>query len=165
MWLCTDFNCTVQQVDYVNDILDRLLTDHPRIYQMILYVDSPLLTNYLKTPPCTQHLRAQPLFMDESAHDCASYAWGGNSAGPASHSNLQNPNRRPALPLLGARTRHDPHGTGPHKSHARANPHALLTAYAGTVMGFETNAMQFYPDASLPKPPYTPASIAGKTAT
>ena len=30
-------------------------------------------------------------------------------------------------------------------------PHALLTAYAGTVMGFETNAMQFYPDASLPE--------------
>jgi hypothetical protein len=30
-------------------------------------------------------------------------------------------------------------------------PHALLTAHAGTVMGLETNAMQFYPDASLPE--------------
>ncbi len=30
-------------------------------------------------------------------------------------------------------------------------PHLLLAAYAGTIMGVETNAMQFYPDASLPE--------------
>jgi len=28
-------------------------------------------------------------------------------------------------------------------------PHVLLAAHAGTIMGVETNAMQFYPDASL----------------
>jgi hypothetical protein len=28
-------------------------------------------------------------------------------------------------------------------------PHVLLAAYSGTIMGVETNAMQFYPDASL----------------
>ena len=28
-------------------------------------------------------------------------------------------------------------------------PHVLLAAHAGTVMGVESNAMQFYPDASL----------------
>ena len=27
-------------------------------------------------------------------------------------------------------------------------PHVLLSAHAGTIMGVETNAMQFYPDAS-----------------
>jgi hypothetical protein len=27
-------------------------------------------------------------------------------------------------------------------------PHALLAAHAGTIMGVETNAPQFYPDAS-----------------
>ena len=27
-------------------------------------------------------------------------------------------------------------------------PHCLLAAYAGTIMGVETNAMQFYPAAS-----------------
>jgi len=27
-------------------------------------------------------------------------------------------------------------------------PHVLLAAYAGTIMGVETNAMQFYPAAS-----------------
>jgi len=28
-------------------------------------------------------------------------------------------------------------------------PHALLAAHAGTIMGLETNAPQFYPEASL----------------
>jgi hypothetical protein len=28
-------------------------------------------------------------------------------------------------------------------------PHALLAAHAGTIMGVEANAAQFYPDASL----------------
>jgi len=30
-------------------------------------------------------------------------------------------------------------------------PHVLLAANVGTIMGVETNAMQFYPDASLPE--------------
>ena len=30
-------------------------------------------------------------------------------------------------------------------------PHCLLAAHAGTIMGVETNAMQFYPEASRPE--------------
>ena len=30
-------------------------------------------------------------------------------------------------------------------------PHVLLAAHAGTIMGVETNGMQFYPAASLPE--------------
>ena len=30
-------------------------------------------------------------------------------------------------------------------------PHVLLAAHAGTIMGVEANAMQFYPEASLPE--------------
>ena len=30
-------------------------------------------------------------------------------------------------------------------------PHLLLAAHAGTIMGVETNGMQFYPQASLPE--------------
>ncbi len=29
--------------------------------------------------------------------------------------------------------------------------HVLLAAHAGTIMGVESNGMQFYPDASLPE--------------
>ena len=30
-------------------------------------------------------------------------------------------------------------------------PHVLLAAHVGTIMGVETNAMQFYPEASTPE--------------
>jgi hypothetical protein len=30
-------------------------------------------------------------------------------------------------------------------------PHVLLAAHAGTIMGIESNAMQFYPEASAPE--------------
>jgi hypothetical protein len=30
-------------------------------------------------------------------------------------------------------------------------PHVLLAAHAGTIMGVESNAMQFYPEASAPE--------------
>ena len=30
-------------------------------------------------------------------------------------------------------------------------PHALLAAHVGTIMGVETNAVQFYPEASRPE--------------
>ena len=30
-------------------------------------------------------------------------------------------------------------------------PHVQLAAHAGTIMGVESNGMQFYPDASLPE--------------
>jgi hypothetical protein len=30
-------------------------------------------------------------------------------------------------------------------------PHLLLAAHTGTIMGVETNGMQFYPEASLPE--------------
>ena len=38
--------------------------------------------------------------------------------------------------------------TPPGGADAYAEPHALLAAHAGTIMGVETNAMQFYPEAS-----------------
>ena len=42
-------------------------------------------------------------------------------------------------------------------------PHVLLAAHAGTIMGVETNAMQFYPEASAPRPRSIPASTRGET--
>ena len=40
----------------------------------------------------------------------------------------------------------------PVKPDARAEiPHVLLAAHAGTIMGVESNGMQFYPEASTPE--------------
>ena len=34
-WLTTDFNCTVSDPVYVNEILDRLMIEHPRLYAKV----------------------------------------------------------------------------------------------------------------------------------
>jgi hypothetical protein len=39
-------------------------------------------------------------------------------------------------------------------------PHLQLAAHAGTIMGVECNAMQFYPDASLPEARIHPGIFA-----
>jgi hypothetical protein len=69
-WLTTDFNCTVTDPAYVNEILDRLLREQPRIYGMILYVEQPFPYD-LEAHEIDVHSVAarKPLFMDESAHD------------------------------------------------------------------------------------------------
>lgn len=69
-WLTVDFNCTVQNPDYVNRILDRLLRDEPRIYGMILYVEQPFPYDIKQNRIDGHSVSARkPLFMDESAHD------------------------------------------------------------------------------------------------
>ncbi|MCK5673835.1 MAG: hypothetical protein KAH95_10695, partial [Spirochaetales bacterium] len=40
-WLSVDFNCTVTDPAYVNDILDRLKKNYSFIFEMILYVEQP----------------------------------------------------------------------------------------------------------------------------
>jgi L-alanine-DL-glutamate epimerase-like enolase superfamily enzyme len=70
LWLTSDFNCTVTDPAYVNEVLDRLMTEHPRIYEMILYVEQPfpydLEENRIDVHSVSMR---KPLFMDESAHD------------------------------------------------------------------------------------------------
>ncbi|UCG58095.1 MAG: hypothetical protein JSU70_01045, partial [Phycisphaerales bacterium] len=70
LWLTSDFNCTVTDPAYVNDILDRLMVDCPGIYQMILYVEQPFPYDLEENQIDVHSVSARkPLFMDESAHD------------------------------------------------------------------------------------------------
>jgi len=153
LWLCTDFNCTVQTVDYVNDLLDRLRKDHPRIYQMILYVEQPFAHELEANPLDVHSISSQkPLFMDESAHDWRIVRLGRKLGWTGVALKTCKTQTGAILSLCWARA----HGmslmvqdlTNPMLAQI---PHVLLTAHAGTVMGMETNAMQFYPDASLPE--------------
>jgi L-alanine-DL-glutamate epimerase-like enolase superfamily enzyme len=153
LWLCTDFNCTVKSVDYVHDILDRLMKDHPRIYQMILYVEQPFAHD-LEAHPLDVHSISsrKPLFMDESAHDWRIVRLGRKLGWTGVALKTCKTQTGAILSLCWARA----HGMGlmvqdlTNPMLAQI-PHVLLTAYAGTIMGMETNAMQFYPDASLPE--------------
>ncbi|MBN1935568.1 MAG: hypothetical protein JW934_12950 [Anaerolineae bacterium] len=149
-WLSADFNCTVTDPAYVNDILDRLLIEHPRIYGMILYVEQPFPYDLERHRIDVHSVSARkPLFMDESAHDWELVKLGRELGWSGVALKTCKTQTGALLSLCWARA----HGmtlmvqdlTNPMLAQI---PHVLLAAHAGTIMGVETNAMQFYPGAS-----------------
>jgi L-alanine-DL-glutamate epimerase-like enolase superfamily enzyme len=150
LWLTSDFNCTVTDPAYVNEILDRLTIEHPRISQMILYVEQPfpydLETNQIDVHSVSAR---KPLFMDESAHDWKFVKLGRTLGWTGVALKTCKTQTGALLSLCWAKA----HGmtlmvqdlTNPMLAQI---PHVRLAAHAGTIMGVETNAMQFYPAAS-----------------
>jgi L-alanine-DL-glutamate epimerase-like enolase superfamily enzyme len=152
-WLTSDFNCTVTDPAYVNVILDRLVIEHPRIYGMILYVEQPFPYELEQNRIDVHSVSARkPLFMDESAHDWQLVRLGRELGWSGVALKTCKTQTGALLSLCWAKA----HGmtlmvqdlTNPMLAQI---PHVLLAAHAGTIMGVETNAMQFYPDASLPE--------------
>jgi L-alanine-DL-glutamate epimerase-like enolase superfamily enzyme len=150
-WLTSDFNCTVTDPTYVNMILDRLVIEHPLIYGMILYVEQPFPYDLEHNRIDVHSVSARkPLFMDESAHDWEIVRLGRSLGWTGVALKTCKTQTGAILSLCWAKA----HGmtlmvqdlTNPMLAQI---PHVLLAAHAGTIMGVETNAMQFYPDASL----------------
>jgi len=149
-WLTSDFNCTVTEPAYVNEILDRLMADQPRIYGMVLYVEQPFPYD-LEAHRIDVHgvSARKPLFMDESAHDWRLVKLGRTLGWTGVALKTCKTQTGALLALCWAKA----HGmtlmvqdlTNPMLAQV---PHCLLAAHAGTIMGVETNAMQFYPAAS-----------------
>ena len=148
--LSADFNCTVTEPDYVNEVLDQLKSDAPEAYARLLYVEQPFPYD-LEAHPYDVHSvsNRKPLFLDESAHDWRyvrlgrSLGWTGvalktckTQTGSilsccwAKAHNMQLMVQDLTNPMLAQ------------------IPHVRLAAHANTLMGVESNAMQFYPDAS-----------------
>ncbi len=153
LWLTSDFNCTVTEPGYVNDILDRLMMEYPRIYQMILYVEQPFPYDLEENQIDVHSVSARkPLFMDESAHDWKLIRLGRSLGWTGVALKTCKTQTGALLSLCWAKA----HGmtlmvqdlTNPMLAQI---PHVLLAAHAGTIMGVETNAMQFYPAASAPE--------------
>jgi L-alanine-DL-glutamate epimerase-like enolase superfamily enzyme len=153
LWLTSDFNCTVTDPAYVNDILDRLMKEQPRIYQMILYVEQPFPYDLEANRIDVHSVSARkPLFMDESAHDWRLIRLGRQLGWTGVALKTCKTQTGALLSLCWAKA----HGmtlmvqdlTNPMLAQI---PHVLLAAHAGTIMGVETNAMQFYPAASAPE--------------
>jgi L-alanine-DL-glutamate epimerase-like enolase superfamily enzyme len=152
-WLTADFNCTVRDPQYVNEILDCLQADHPDLHRMILYVEQPFPYELEVDRIDVRSLAARkPLFLDESAHD-----W--------RHVRLGKELGWTGVALKTCKTL-----TGALLSSCWAQAHEMslmvqdltnpmlaqishvgLAANVPTIMGVETNAMQFYPDASAPE--------------
>lgn len=149
-WLSTDFNSTVHDPEYVNAILDRMLWEHPRLYGMILYVEQPFPYELEKYRIDVHSVSARkPLFMDESAHDWRVVMRGRELGWTGVALKTCKTQTGALLSLCWAKA----HGmtlmvqdlTNPMLAQI---PHVQLAAHAGTIMGVETNAMQFYPEAS-----------------
>ena len=149
--LTTDFNCTVTDPDYVNEILDRLEGESPDTHRRILYVEQPfpydLESNRIEVHSLSDR---KPLFMDESAHDWKHVLLGRELGWNGVALKTCKTQTGALLSLCWAKA----HGmdlmvqdlTNPMLAQI---PHVLLGAHAGTIMGVESNGMQFYPDASI----------------
>ncbi|MBI3875419.1 MAG: mandelate racemase/muconate lactonizing enzyme family protein, partial [Verrucomicrobia bacterium] len=149
-WLTADFNCTVTDPVYVNAMLDRLRDEFPRAYGMLLYVEQPFPYELEKHRIDTHSVSARkPLFLDESAHDWRHVALGRELGWTGVALKTCKTQTGALLSLCWAKA----HGmtlmvqdlTNPMLAMI---PHVQLAAHAGTIMGVETNAMQFYPAAS-----------------
>ncbi|MDF2721643.1 MAG: enolase superfamily enzyme related to L-alanine-DL-glutamate epimerase [Paenibacillus sp.] len=150
VWLSADYNCQVTDCAYVNDMLDRLMLEHPDIYKSILYVEQPFPYDLHANPLDVRSVSARkPLFMDESAHDWEVVKLGRELGWSSVALKTCKTQTGALLSLCWAKA----HGmtlmvqdlTNPMLAQI---PHVLLAHYAGTIMGVETNAMQFYPEAS-----------------
>ncbi len=149
--LTADFNCTVTEPSYVNEILDRLRANEPRLYEMLLYVEQPFPYE-LEDHRIDVHSLSErkPLFLDESAHDWQHVRLGRELGWTGVALKTCKTQTGALLSLAWAKA----HGmalmvqdlTNPMLAMI---PHVRLAAHAGTIMGVETNAMQFYPQASL----------------
>jgi L-alanine-DL-glutamate epimerase-like enolase superfamily enzyme len=149
-WLTADFNCTVSEPGYVNEILDRLRDEHPRLYGMLLYVEQPFAYELEHHRLDVHSVSARkPLFLDESAHDWRLVMLGRELGWTGVALKTCKTQSGALLSCCWAKA----HGMGlmvqdlTNPMLAQV-PHVLLAAHAGTIMGVETNAMQFYPAAS-----------------
>lgn len=151
--LTTDFNCMVSDPQYVNEILDRLREEEPAIFEAILYVEQPfpydLETNRIDVHTVSAR---KPLLMDESAHNWEIVRLGRELGWTGVALKTCKTQTGALLSLCWAKA----HGlevmvqdlTNPMLAQI---PHVLLAAHAKTMMGVESNAMQFYPRASDPE--------------
>lgn len=149
-WLTADFNCTVDDPDYVTDVLDRLRDEHPRLFGMLLYVEQPFPYELEENRIPVHAVSARkPLFLDESAHDWRMIRLGRELGWTGVALKTCKTQSGAVLSACWARA----HGmtlmvqdlTNPMLAQI---PHLQLAAHVGTIMGVETNSMQFYPEAS-----------------
>jgi L-alanine-DL-glutamate epimerase-like enolase superfamily enzyme len=151
--LTADFNCTVAEPAYVIRMLDRWQAEAPEIYKSMLYVEQPFPYDMDAHPIDVHDISARkPLLMDESADSWAHVRHGRELGWNGVALKTCKTQTGALLSLCWAKA----HGmhlmvqdlTNPMLAQI---PHALLAAHADTMLGVESNSMQFYPKASAPE--------------
>ena len=126
------------------------MVEAPLTFAKILYVEQPFPYDLEEHSIDVRSVSARkPLFMDESAHDWKHVRLGRSLGWTGVALKTCKTQTGAILSLCWAKA----HGmtlmvqdlTNPMLAQI---PHVLLAARAGTIMGVESNAMQFYPDAS-----------------
>lgn len=149
-YLTADFNCTVTDPGYVVDILDKLAANEPRIFDNIRYIEQPFPYDLEAHRIDVREVSSRKLLlMDESAHNWELVKLGHSLGWTGVALKTCKTLTGALLSLCWAKA----HGmqlmvqdlTNPMLAQI---PHLLLAAHADTLMGVETNAMQFYPSAS-----------------
>jgi L-alanine-DL-glutamate epimerase-like enolase superfamily enzyme len=165
--LSADFNCTVNEPQYVVDILDRLRADEPEILNRLVYIEQPFPYDLEKHRIDAHAISSRkPLFLDESAHNWKlirlgrELGWTGVA--------LKTCKTQSGALLSGCWAK--AHGmqimvqdlSNPMLAQI---PHVLLAAHVGTIAGVETNGMQFYPEASKPEAEIHPGLYRRRNGT
>jgi hypothetical protein len=126
------------------------MAEEPAIYKLILYVEQPFPYEIKSHPIDVRSVSARkPLFMDESAHDWEHIKLGRDLGWTGVALKTCKTITGALLSLCWAKqagmTLMVQDLTNPMFAQI---PHAGLGAHAGTIMGVESNGMQFYPAAS-----------------
>lgn len=151
--LSVDFNCTVKDPEYVNEILDRLKEEQKLIFDLIVYVEQPfpydLEANQIDVSSLSSR---KPLFLDESAHDWKFVERGRQLGWTGVALKTCKTQTGALLSLCWAKAHNMPLMVQDLTNPMLAQiPHVRLAAHAGTIRGVESNGMQFYPAASAPE--------------
>lgn len=148
--LSVDFNGTAAEAEYVITLLDRLKTDAPRAHGLLRYVEQPFAPEAKVSPQEIGRITSRiPVLLDEGATTWRDVRAGyelGYSGVALKTCKTQS---AAMLSLCWARE----HGmdvvvqdlTNPMLAQIS---HAQLGAHAAPEIGIESNAMQFYPQAS-----------------
>lgn len=151
--LSADFNCTVEAPAYVNEILDRLRDERAEVFAKLLYVEQPFPYDLEARRIDVGSVAARkPIFLDESAHDWRYVRLGRSLGWSGVCLKTCKTQTGSILSFCWARA----HGmltmvqdlTNPMLAQI---PHVRLASKVHSIMGVESNAMQFYPDASRPE--------------
>jgi hypothetical protein len=133
--------------------LDDLKGHFPAIHERLLYVEQPfpydLETNQIDVHSISAR---KPLFLDESAHDWRMIRLGRQLGWTGVALKTCKTQTGAILSACWARAHHMDLMVQDLTNPMLAQiPHLLLAAHVGTLMGVETNSMQFYPEASAPE--------------
>lgn len=166
-YLSADFNCTVTDPEYVNQILDKLRGERSDVFDMLMYVEQPfpydLENNQIDVHSVSER---KPLFLDESAHDWKFVALGRKLGWTGVALKTCKTQTGALLSLCWAKAHGMPLMVQDLTNLMLAQiPHVRLAAHAGTIMGVESNGMQFYPEASAPEAKIHPGIFRRRQGT